>query len=232
MYVISLFYTKRFTTQALPESWRRRISDYFSSEHSTPTSSDDPPVSVTARNNVASSGASSVELTDLSPRDPSEFVSFDDEVSAADVIPAHQPNHAEDAHLAASTVVDVSDSWSSIVNPSMVSRGHAAPTVTTVQRGRSLAGDTSLPSNTASHMGSFPSDRAGEGSDGAVVELQAQVLALEHELLQKEDVVRQKELAIQQKELVIQENQHVIQQKELVIQQKDTEIRRLQEQSD
>ncbi len=196
--------------QALPESWRRRISEYFrGSENSTLTSSDDQSLSVTVRNDAVVNDASSVQLADLSFRDPSGFVPFNDEGYQQDATrtPAGQSKLEDDARLSVSTVVDVRDAWSSIVTPSTISAGQAAATVTTVQRGQVLASNLSSPSNSISHLGLA----VQENADAAFEELRAELLALK-------DVLQQQEL--------------VIQQNKFVIQQKDQEIRRLQKQSD
>ncbi len=63
--------------QALPELWRRRVSEYFGgSDNSTLSSADIPPLSVTVREDAAPIDTSSVELTDVSTRDPSTGMKF------------------------------------------------------------------------------------------------------------------------------------------------------------
>jgi hypothetical protein len=215
VFLMCLSHTKLFVTQALPESWRRRISEYFSgSDNSVPFD------------------ASSVELVDYSSRNPSEFALFNDEVSGADAsrTPAHRSKEDADARLAESTVVDVSDAWSSIVNPG-IAGSQATQTASTEQSGRCVLGNIPLQSNPLSHLGSFPADEATEGG-AAVVELRERLMALKVALKQKGDVIQQKEHVIQQKEHAIQQTLLVIQQREHVIQQKDEVIRQLQQQSE
>ncbi len=197
--------------QALPESWRRRIAEYFRGNDSpSPPLSDDQSLSVTILDNTLPVTVSSVELAKFSSQTSSDFARFDDEVSAQGGKSTNPPQEDAAARLAESTMVNVNDMWGGIVAPAAASGGHVPLTTSEGQHVWSLG---PMQSNPLWHVGSSAVNAAAEvdtAPANAELTLRAHVLALEHTVLQNEHVIEQKEQLVQLQERIIRERDEEI----------------------